>query len=114
MAIQIKMLTDAVALPAKNGNNKENNPNKPTGGGVGEKKQYTKPRTMGRYCWSHGFHPAGENHMSATCTWKKDGHDIAATQATRNGGCVHWPIPIHVRLVDQTHATYASKAAPAS
>ena len=38
MAIQIKMLTDAVALLAKNGNNKENNPNKPTGGGGGEKK----------------------------------------------------------------------------
>ena len=114
MALQIKMLTNAVALLTKNGNKEENNPNKPTGGSGCEKEQYTKPRTMGGYCWSHGFHPAGENHTSATCTWKKDSHDIAATLANRNGRCVHWPIPIRVRLEDQTHATYAGKTAPAS
>ena len=56
MALQIKLLTDAVALLAKNSNNKENKPNKSGGGGNREKKQYTKPRTMGAYCWSHGFH----------------------------------------------------------
>lgn len=114
MALQIKQLTDAVALLAKTNSNKENDPNKSGGGGNREKKQYTKPRTMGGYCWTHGFHPAGENHTSANCTWKKEGHDIAATWATRNGGCVHWPPPIRVRVEDQTHSTYAGKTAPSS
>ena len=48
MAIQIKMLTDAVALLAKNDNNKENNPNKPTGGGGREKKAIHQATHNGR------------------------------------------------------------------
>ena len=113
MALQIKLLTDAVALLAKNSNNKENEPkNKRTGGATKEKEQYTKPRSMGNYCWTHGYHPAGANHSSATCTWKKEGHDITATWTNRKGGCVYWPNPIRVRVEDQAHGTYAGKVAP--
>ncbi len=33
--------------------------------------QYTKPQSMGCYCFLHSFHPAGKNHTSATCTWNQ-------------------------------------------
>jgi hypothetical protein len=73
--------------------------------------QYDKPRSMGCYCYSHGFHPAGENHTSATCTWKQPNHDATAMWNNRKGGSVHWPPPIHVSIGQQTHATYTGKTA---
>jgi hypothetical protein len=73
MAIQIKSLTKAVAILTKSLANKENKPSsRPTGGGR-QARKYTKPQSMGCYCWSHGFHPEGMNHTSATCTGKKRG-----------------------------------------
>ena len=74
--------------------------------------QYEKPRSMGCYCFSHGFHPAGENHTSANCQWKQPNHDTTATWNDRKGGSVHWPPPIRVSIGQQTHTTYAGKAAP--
>jgi hypothetical protein len=71
MASQIKSLTKAVALLTKSLANKENMPsNRPTGRDC-QARQYTKPRSMGCYCWSHGFYLAGVNHTSTTCKWKK-------------------------------------------
>jgi hypothetical protein len=68
MASKITSLTKAVALLTKSFANKENKPNnQPTGGGH-QAKQYTKPQSMGCYCWLHRFYPAGINHTSATCT----------------------------------------------
>jgi len=67
---------------------------------------------MGCYCFSHGFHPAGENHTSANCQWKQPNHDATATWNDRKGGSVHWPPPIRVSIGQQTHSTYAGKAAP--
>ena len=40
----------------------------------------TKLRNMGSYCSTHGFHPVGATHDSATCQYKKkDAHNDAAT-----------------------------------
>ncbi len=66
---------------------------------------------MGCYCFSHGFHPVGENQTSATCNWKGPNHDTTATWNDRKGGSVYWPRPIRVSIGQQTHATYAGKAA---
>jgi hypothetical protein len=47
------------------------------GGGLRDRErgwaqvQYSKPQNIGCYCYSHGFHPAGENHTSATCNRKQ-------------------------------------------
>jgi hypothetical protein len=114
MASQIKSLTKAVVLLTKSLANKGNKPsNRPTGGGR-QAKQYTKPQSMGCYCWLHGFHLAGVNHTSATCTWKKEGHDTTATWMNRLDGCLLWPPPIQVKDEDQAHVTYAGRTAPTS
>jgi hypothetical protein len=84
MAAQIKAMSDQIAQLTKAMANKENEPNSSSssGGGSGSSGsrgrdngqaryiavQYSKPCSMGSYCSSHGFHPAGENHTSATCT----------------------------------------------
>ncbi len=123
MAAQIKAMSDQIAQLTKAMVNKENAPNgSSTGGssgGRGRDKgqarcvavQYTKPRSMGSYCSLHGFHPASENHTSATCTWKLPNHDTTATWNNRKGGSVHWPPPIHISIEQQNHATYAGKTA---
>jgi hypothetical protein len=88
MASQIKSLAKAVALLTKSLANKENKPNnRPTGSDC-QARQYTKPQSMGCYCWLHGFHPAGVNHTSTTCNLKKEGHDTTATWTNRVGGCL--------------------------
>jgi hypothetical protein len=94
MAAQIKAVSDQIAQLTKAMANKENAPNgsssrggSGSSGGRGRDKgqaryvavQYTKPRSMGSYCSMHGFHPAGKNHTSATCTWKLPDHNMAAT-----------------------------------
>jgi hypothetical protein len=114
MASQIKSLTKAVGLLTKSLANKENKPsNRPTGSNH-QARQYTKPRSMGCYCWSHGLHPTGMNHTSATCKWKKEGHDITATWTSRLGRCLLWLPPIRMKVEDQAHATYAEKTVPTS
>ncbi len=84
MAAQIKTMSDQIARLTKAMANKENASNGSSSGGRGRDKgqsryvavqQYTKPRSMGSYCSSHGFHPAGKNHTSATCTQKLPNHN---------------------------------------
>ncbi len=114
MASQIKSLTKAPALLTKSLANKENKPsNRPTRSNC-QARQYTKPQSMGCYCWSHGFHPTGMNHTSATCKWKKEGHDATDTWTNRLGRCLLWLPPNRVKNEDQTHAIYAGKTAPTS
>jgi hypothetical protein len=62
MASQIKSLTKAAVLLTKSLANKENKLSNRPNGGYREAKQYTKPQSMGCYCWLHRFHPAGVNH----------------------------------------------------
>ncbi len=94
MAAQIKALTDAVAKLVAVKENK--NPNAGGGGGKnGDRKsrcqQMTKLRNMGAYCHSHGFHPVGVNHDSATCGWKNPEHKTEATWGNCLGGDMFWP-----------------------
>jgi len=141
MAAQIKTMSDQIAQLTKAMANKENTPNGSGGGGGGGSGggggglrdrgrgrggglrdrgrgrvviQYKKPRRMGRYCFSHSFHPAGENHTSAKCRWKQPNHDAMATWNDRKGVSVHWPPPIRVSIRQQNHATYTGKSAPTS
>ncbi len=126
-AAQIKAMSDQIAQLTKAMANKENAPNgSSSGGGSGSSSgrgrdkgqaryiavQNIKPRSMGSYCSLHGFHPAGENHTSATCTWKLPNHDTTATWNDRKDGSVHWPPPIRISIKQQNHATYAGKTAP--
>jgi hypothetical protein len=119
MAAQIKAMSDQIAQLIKAMANKENAPNGSSGGRGRDKEQaryvpvqYTKPCSMGSYCSLHGFHPAGENHTSATCMRKLPNHDMTATWNNRKGGSIHWPPPICVSIKQQNHATYAGKTAP--
>ena len=127
MATQIKAMSDQIAQLTKAMANKENAPNGSSSGGSsgsssgrGRDKgqaryvavQYTKPCSMGSYYSSHGFHPAGKNHTSATCMWKLPNHDMTATWNNRKGSSIHWPPPICVSIKQQNHATYAGKTAP--
>ena len=70
MEAEIKKLTATIASMATKLNNGENiNPN----GGDNEqtrRPQMKKLRNMGAYCSSHGFHPVGIKHDSATCIYK--------------------------------------------
>ncbi len=71
MAAQLKALHDAVTKLTLALANKENERGNGGGGGGGgrgyrKKKPYARPRCMGAYCWSHGWHPVGANHNSAT------------------------------------------------
>jgi hypothetical protein len=123
MTTQIKAMLDRITQLTKAIANKENAPN---GSGVGnggssnrnkgqarcEDVQYNKPRTMGSYCLSHGFHPAGVNHTSATCSRRFVNHYAMATLNERKGGSVYWPKPIRVSIEQQSHATYAGKSVP--
>jgi hypothetical protein len=120
MATQIKTMSDQIAQLTKARANKENASNGSSSSGRGRDKgqaryvavQYTKPRSMGSYCSLHGFHPAGENHTSTTCTRKLPNHDTTATWNNRKGGSIHWPPPIRVSIEQQNHATYTGKSAP--
>ncbi len=103
MTMQIKILTNAVAALSKAIATKENvNPNGGGGGGNGgsrggggsggggsgggEQRLFAYTRNMGAYCWSHGFHPVGANHTSATCIKKMDNHKDNATWSECMGG----------------------------
>ncbi len=127
MVTQIKAMSDQIAQLTKAMANKENAPNSSSSGGGSSSSggrgrdkgqaryvavQYTKPRSMGSYCSLHSFHPDGENHTSATCTWKIPNHDTTVTWNYRKGGSIHWPPPIRTSIEQQNHATYAGKTAP--
>jgi hypothetical protein len=63
-AAQLKTLTNSVAKLTVALANKENQkPNNSGGGSNGTKKPWKKSRCMGSYCWSHGYHPTGDNHI---------------------------------------------------
>jgi hypothetical protein len=95
MTAQLKAMSDQIAQLTKANANKENAPNgggssnSGNGGGSSSSRnkgqarredvQYNKPRTMGSNCSSHGFHPAGLNHTSATCSRRLVNHNATAT-----------------------------------
>ncbi len=78
----------------------------------------TKPRNMGAYCWTHGFHPVGVTHDSKTCEFKKDGHRDDATYSNRYEGNTYWPVAMRVaidravRLMALIHRSSSRKAFP--
>ncbi len=66
MEAEIKKLMAAITQMTNKSNNGKNvNPN--TSGGDHDSRcpQNKKPRNMGGYCHSHGYHPVGANHTSA-------------------------------------------------
>jgi hypothetical protein len=75
MEAEIKKLTAAIAQMADKRNISENvNPNASSGDWPSRCPQNKKPRNRGGYCHSHGYHPIGDKHTSANCSWKKDCH----------------------------------------
>ena len=116
MSAQIKQLTATVTkLAARGQQNTENNdPNKNRGcRGNRIVEQMTKLRNMGGCCSTHGFHPVGPTHGSATCQFKKkDGHNNAATWNNRLNGNTYWPKAIRVTVEQHNHLTWKDKDKP--
>jgi hypothetical protein len=113
MEAEIKKLTATITLMASKlaANGENANPNTATDR-ESRRPQMKKLRNMGAYCHSHGFHPAGEDHTSATCSWKKEGHKDEATWTNRMGGDEFWPTAKRVATAQQEHTTWKGKAAP--
>ena len=115
MEAEIKKLTATIAAMAtKLTNNENRNPNAggPTGNNESRRPQMKKIRNMGAYCHSHGFHPVGTGHDSATCGYKKPEHNTAATWTNRLGGDMFWPSAKRVAIEQQDHVSWKGKAAP--
>ncbi len=93
MDVEIKKLTVTIASMATKLNNENINPNSDNSGGSSRRPQMIKLQNMGAYCSSHGFHPVGLNHNSATCTYKKPEHKIEATWCNRLGATCFGPTP---------------------
>jgi hypothetical protein len=72
----------------------------------------TKPRNMGAYCWTHGFHPVGVTHDSKTCEFKKEGHRNDTTYSNRYEGNTYWPVAMRVAIDQQNHAAWKDKSKP--
>jgi hypothetical protein len=111
MAVQLKLLSDTVALLAKNAKPVDENwnPNsrgRNRGARGGQSQQMTKPRNMGAYCWTHGFHSIGVTHDSKTCDFKKNGHRNDATYSNRYKGNTFWPVAMRVAIDQQNHAAW--------
>ena len=108
--------------------NKNNNNNNNGGGGDDKgdgkgksrdrskylnEKPMDRPRNMGVYCHSCGYHPVGANHTSANCLYKKNGHNDKATWMNcGTDGSKTWPKKIRVCEDQRNHATYKDKVAP--
>ncbi len=117
MAAQLKLLSDTVALLAKNAKhtNENRDPNsrgRSRGARGGQSQQMTKPRNMGAYCWMHGFHPVGVTHDSKTCEFKKDGHRDDATYSNRYEGNTYWPAATRVAIDQQNHTAWKNMSKP--
>ena len=111
MSAQIKQLIGAMAKLASRENDDPNQNRGRRGNRVVE--QMTKLRNMGGYCSTHGFHPVGATHDSATCQYKKkDVHNDAATWNNRLNGSTYWPKAIRVAVEQQTHPTWKNKEVP--
>jgi hypothetical protein len=106
MGVQQEILSNAVAKLTKALTNKENNGGGNGCGSGGGKKLWTKLQCMGGYCWSHGYHPIGNSHTSATCTFLKEGHKTNTTFDNIMGSNDYWP-PIHCIINSQKlHSTF--------
>jgi hypothetical protein len=69
MEAEIKKLMAAIDQMANKSNNSKNvNPNTSSGDCDSRRPQNKKPRNMGGYCHSHGYHPICANHTSANCS----------------------------------------------
>ena len=55
-------------------------------GGDRRTRGYIAARTIGGYCWTHGWDPIGERHTSSSCRRKKEGHKAEATGSNKMGG----------------------------
>ena len=82
-----------------------------SGGGGGGKRTFKFTHNMGAYCSTHGHHPVGANHTSATCTNKRKGHNDLATANHRFGGSNFWPGLSRVKPSQQDHVSYKGKLA---
>ena len=102
MAEQISQLTTAIAKLTANKENKPKDPNNNRGRRTVE--QMTKLRNMGGYCHTHGYHPVGATHDSASCKYKKkESHKDAATWSSHLDGSTYWPLAIRVAIKQQGH-----------
>jgi hypothetical protein len=119
MEAEIKKLTATITSmatklngnPNPNPNGEKINPN----GGANEGshgRPYKKPRNMGGYCSSHGFHPVRLKHDSATCIYKKPEHKCEAAWCNRLGGDMFWPSAKRVAVEQQEHSSWKGKEAP--
>ena len=111
LAADVKKLTEAVAKLTRMVADKESSPPGNNNSSTNS-KQYTGVRNMGAYCHSHGYHPVGIGHTSATCKYKKEGHKDEATWGSTHGGNDRWPPKIRVSVAQQEHATYKGKTKP--
>jgi hypothetical protein len=81
------------------------------GGGGGE-RTFKFTRNMGAYFSTHGHHPVGANHTSATCMHKREGHNNIATANHHFGGSYFWPGLSKVKSSQHNHISYKGKSAP--
>jgi hypothetical protein len=119
LAADVKILTEALAQLTKMVTNKENKvidkENKASNTNtqaLWANKQHTGVCNMGAYCHSYGYHPAGKDHNSSTCKYKKDGHNEAATWNNILGENEHWPATTRMAIAQQNHLTYKIKTTP--
>jgi hypothetical protein len=115
----IAMLSKAIAAAAKQGGGSGGGGG--GGGGVngsgnniggGGKRTFKYTRNMGAYCSTHGHHPVGTNHTSATCTHKQESHNNTTTAGQRFGGSNFWPGLAKVKSSQHDHISYKGKSAP--
>jgi hypothetical protein len=121
MTAQIQALTNIVAIAAKEnrgggrggngGGGSGRGGRGGNGGGEGGKRTFKFTRNMGAYCHTHGHHPIGVNHTSATCTNKRDGHNNLPTADHHFGGSNFWPGLSKVKSSQHDHISYKGKSA---
>jgi hypothetical protein len=76
------------------------------------KRTFKYTRNMGAYCSTHGHHPVGANHTSATCTHKQKSHNNTATADHCFGGSNFWLGLSKVKSSQHDHISYKVKSAP--
>jgi hypothetical protein len=117
----VAMLSTAIVAAAKeNGSSGDGSGGDGSGGsggggnngGGGGKRTFKFTRNMGAYCSTHGHHPVGANHTSATCTHKREGHINIATANHCFGGSNFWPGLSKVKSSQHDHISYKGKSAP--
>ncbi len=111
MAKKISQLTTAIAKLTANKENEPKDPNNNCRRRTVE--QMTKLCNMGGYCHTHGYHPIGATHDSASCVYKKkEGHKDAATWSNRLEGSTYWPLAIRVAIKQHGHPVWKDKSKP--